>query len=387
MPSARQNLSLEVAILASLLLHAMMFGAWQYRQSLAGFPLFRPLARILNVVFAPAKFAPSKPALQTITFVEVPAPAPPKAAPKPPQQFMETDNRQVTGEQPKDAKYYSDRATVAANPENPTGKTGETPFLNGKETRMMSTENVVPDLGAAPSLAPAPRSPPSPQPPMPRVPANPEPTKPVTPTPPTATSTAEQPKPRDVAPKGLNAAEPKQLAMIPRELALAPPVVPAQPSSPVHDEPTPAASPALAPASPGRASQREIGAAKSHLAVSGVTRIGVAAFNVEDSPFGAYDKQIITAVQSRWYALIEQQQLYERAGTVTVRFYLMEDGNVQTDAGGHPVMDLKENTAGVVLASFCELAILKSAPFEPLPEKLRTLIGNEPREVNFTFYY
>ena len=32
-------------------------------------------------------------------------------------------------------------------------------------------------------------------------------------------------------------------------------------------------------------------------------------------------------------------------------------------------------------------AIVDSAPFEPLPDKLRMLIGNQPREVNFTFYY
>ena len=76
---------------------------------------------------------------------------------------METDNSQVTGEQPKDAKYYSDRSTVAANPVNPTGKTGDTPYLDGKETRVMSTENVVPNLGppSAPVAPPAPPSPPA----------------------------------------------------------------------------------------------------------------------------------------------------------------------------------------------------------------------------------
>ena len=58
----------------------------------------------------------------------------------------------------------------------------------------------------------------------------------------------------------------------------------------------------------------------------------------------------------------------------------MDDGTVRA-------METKENTAGQILALFCEKAVVDSAPFEPLPDRLRILIGNEPREVNFTFYY
>jgi hypothetical protein len=72
--------------------------------------------------------------------------------------------------------------------------------------------------------------------------------------------------------------------------------------------------------------------------------------------------------------------LYERAGTVTVHFNLLQDGSVQN-------MEVKENTAGQILSLFCEKAVVDSAPFAPLPENLRMLIGEDPREVNFTFYY
>jgi hypothetical protein len=65
----------------------------------------------------------------------------------------------------------------------------------------------------------------------------------------------------------------------------------------------------------------------------------------------------------------------------------MHDGTVRVNQEGHPVMETKENTAGIVLASFCEKAILDSAPFPPLPEELRRLIGDDPREIEFTFYY
>ena len=376
MQSARQNLSLEVAVLASLLLHAMTFGAWQYRQALAGFPLFSPIAKVLSAAFAPPRYAPPKPAPQTITFVEVPAPTPAPPPPEPPRQFMETDKTQEAGEQPKDAQYYSDRSTAAANPANPTGKTGETPYLNGKETRVMSTEDVVPDLGA-PSAPSPPRAPPSAAPAMPSAAANPTPAQPA---PSLPASTPVPPPPKDIADKGLNAAEEKKLEMIPGDMALAPRPVPVQLSPTGSGEPGPVAPPEPAPASAGGSSPRVIAARKAHLVAAGVSRIGIAAFNVEDSPFGAYDKQLIHAVQSRWYALIEQNQLYERAGEVTLHFQLMQDGTVQA-------MEIKDNTAGQILALFCEKAVLESAPFEPLPEKLRALVGNEPREVNFTFYY
>jgi len=359
----RDNLHFEMAMLVSLLLHAMTFGCWQYREQFARLPLFKPIARVVSAAFAPPKYTQTKPAPQTITFVEVPERQPAQPEREPPRQFMETDNSQVTGEQPKDAKYYSDRATVAANPVNPTGKTGDTPYLEGKETRVMSTENVVPNLGP-PSAPVAPVAPPSPPASPPAVVANSPP----------PVAVAEQPK--QVADKGLNAAEEKRFAMLSPEAAIAPQAPQMEPSPPA--QPQQSRPPSLG--SPGTGSQREIAAAKSHLTAAGVSRIGVTAFNVKDSPFGAYDQQLILAVQSRWYALIEQNRLYEGVGQVTLYFQLLDDGTVQG-------METKENTAGITLGLFCEKAIVDSAPFAPLPEKLRMLVGKEPREVNFTFYY
>jgi hypothetical protein len=370
----RDDLHFEMAMLVSLLLHVMTFACWQYREQFAQLPLFKPIAEVLSVAFPPVKYTQAKPAPQTITFVEVLERQPAQPEREPPRQFMETDNSQVTGEEPKDAKYYSDRSTVAANPVNPTGKTGETPYLEGKETRVMSTEDVVPNLGP-PSV---PVAPPSPRPLPPAVAANSQAAgapRPV-PLPPPATAAGDQLK--EVAAKGLNVAEEKKLAMVSKE------VEPIQ--RPFGVDAPALATPASAGYRPpplqsaGGSSGREIGAMKSHLVAAGVSRIGVAAFNVAESPFGAYDKQIIRAVQSRWYALIEQHQLYERAGEVTLHFQLLDDGTVQG-------MEIKENTAGQILALFCEKAIVDSAPFEPLPGKLQMLVGKEPREVNFTFYY
>ena len=126
---------------------------------------------------------------------------------------------------------------------------------------------------------------------------------------------------------------------------------------------------------------------KAHLTAVGVSRTGVAAFNVEESPFGAYDKKIFLAVQSRWYQLIDRFGMYERAGTVTLHFYLMEDGTLKRNQYGNTVMEITDNTAGQILALFCEKAIIESGPFDPLPDNLRALVGKEPREASFTFYY
>ncbi len=350
----RDHLHFEVAVVVSLLLHALSLGCWEYRDSLARFPLFKPLAALARVLAPPSYQARAAAAEQTITFVNAPAP---KTSPEPPKEFMETDASQSTGEQPKNARYYSDKATSAANRENASGKSGESPYLEGKQVRMMSTETVTPQLGGSP--APSPSVPPSP-------PAS-APIK-------TQESPPAAPKsepPREVPAQGLKIVEEKKLAMTtPDEMS---PLREATPPVPVR--PRPSESAGTPP------SDRELAALKSKLVVSGVTKIGIDAFNVEASPMGAYDKQLIKAVQSRWYALINKNQLdTDGAGTVVVQFQLLEDGTVQG-------VKTKDSTVGVVLSSFCELAILQSAPFEPLPEGLRIWVGNAPREIDFTFQY
>jgi uncharacterized protein len=106
----------------------------------------------------------------------------------------------------------------------------------------------------------------------------------------------------------------------------------------------------------------------------------IGAFNVPGSPFCAYDKRIVLSVQKQWYSLIYQRNVYWSRGTVTLHFLLNQDGSVRD-------LEVREDTAGRTLASVCEEAIRKAAPFRPLPDDLWELVGEEPREVNFTFYY
>ena len=365
-----------MAVLVSVVLHVLMFTGWQNRAVLGRMALFRPLAKIF--AGTPARPRPGQ-ATPTITFVQEPAP---QRAEERRQQFIETDPSQVTGAEPKNARFYSANSTVAANPENPTGKVGDTPYLDGKETRLASTDNVrpqppgvaaipAPPSVAPPAPAPAMTPPPAPVPPAAAPPAAPQPvpSKPVEPV-------------KELADTGMKVVDEKQVAMLDKPAA--PPAVvlptPPQPASPPS---APAQAPAPAPVSarPGGASSgRDIAATKSRATTLGVSRIGIAAFNVAGSPFGEYDKALIFAVQSRWYAVLNEKRMDVHAGTVVLQFDLRADGSVAN-------MVVKENSAGFDLGLYCEKAVVESAPFAPLPESLQRLIGSDAREIIFTFYY
>ena len=364
-------------MLLSLLLHLLAFGSWQYRTTLMRLPLFSLLPKLVHVSHPPERAAPQQ--VQTLTFVELATPRAPEVTKgREAKQFMETDPSQVTGEKPKDTKFYSDKSTVAANPNNPTGKTGDTPYLNGGETRTLNTLDVPTPSGTPappirqPGSPSTPSSAPKPAPNVAR--ATPEPK----PAPPPQPKAQEQPK--EAAPLGLKMVEEQKVAMAPKPVVQPEVVTGATvPEVPAADSATAIpGSPAIVtePGVPGR----EIVARKAHLTVAGVSRTGIAAFGVAESPFGAYDKKLIKAVQSHWYALIDHYGIYESADVVTVKFALLDDGQVR---------DVTSSDSGQsrILSLFCEKAIIESGPFDPLSDELRALIGKEPREISFTFYY
>jgi hypothetical protein len=415
---------LETAVLVSLALHAAFLGGWDQRAALARLPVVGAIVKAFTPAPQPTVVARSKTeeAVEpVITFVEekeTPPAAPVPPAPARPKQFIETDNSQVTGEKPKETDFYSNHSTVAANPRNPSAKTGHTPFLDGHDTRMLSTEDVAAKLAPPGIPLPPSRPPPAaPAPPLamlaPSQPAAPAPLlKPVELPPrkleepkPEVKSPGEhqgvkegtepkgaREKPKPAPEEGLRAQPETKLAMLtppptPKTVPMPPPeppppeMPPAKPALSLQQPPpAPPPEPPGGTGSAGSAADREIAARKTKLNAVGVTRLGIAAFNVEESPFGAYDKQVVRAVQSRWYALIEKNGLYERAGEVTIHFQLLADGSV-TNAS------VKNTSAGEILALFCQKAVVESAPFAPWPEPLRAYLGNEPRDVDFTFYY
>jgi hypothetical protein len=374
----RENRNVWIAVLLSLLLHVSAGEGWQHRVALMKLPVLSLLTKLVHVAYPPARPAPQP--VQTLTFVELATPranVPEVKKGQEAKQFVETDPSQVTGEKPKDTKYYSDKSTVAANPNNPTGKTSDTPYLNGNETRVPNTLDVLTPSGVSAPLIRQPGSPSTP-------PSAPKTTPKVAEAAPEPKPTSvPQPKapeqPKEPAPLGLKIVEEQKVAMAQKPVAqpqvvtgAAVPEVPTDPSTAAPGSPAIVTEPGV----PGR----ELVARKAHLTVAGVSRSGIAAFGVEESPFGAYDKKLIKAVQSHWYALIDHYGIYESADVVTVKFALLDDGQVRdvtsTDSGQSRILSL-----------FCEKAIIESGPFDPLADELRALIGKEPREISFTFYY
>jgi hypothetical protein len=109
-------------------------------------------------------------------------------------------------------------------------------------------------------------------------------------------------------------------------------------------------------------------------------KLNISLFDAAASPFGAYDKYLIYAIQRRWYDLLDERNYAaESRGKVVLNFVMHPDGRV-TD------MTMSDNTAGEVLGYICQKAVLDPAPYEAWPNEMRRMIG-ENRPIQFTFYY
>ena len=247
---------------------------------------------------------------------------------EPPLEFATVE--QPSTEAPKDSKYYSDKNSRAANPDadQDTGK----PKLNGKQADVPKTEDVPrPDFN---KLQPAP----------PAQPANNQQQEPqmqlamnagdLTLGKPQDSQRQEQPQPR---PRTLNQARAQQANRLPG------------------------------------VQMRQDG---------GVRRLEIGpSLDVKATAFGAYDAAIVEAVSQRWYDLLDSRQFaQDRTGKVTLRFRLNYDGTVTG-------MEVPENTVGDLLSLVCREAIEESAPFAPWPGDMRRMVGQNYREITFTFYY
>jgi hypothetical protein len=123
---------------------------------------------------------------------------------------------------------------------------------------------------------------------------------------------------------------------------------------------------------PGEQMKQEGGMRRQALAPS---------FDVKVTPFGAYDAALVEAVTQRWYDLLDSQQFaMDRTGKVTLRFHLNYDGTI-TD------MKVVQNTVGDLLGYVCQKAISDPAPFARWPSDMRRMVGENYREITFTFYY
>ena len=265
-----------------------------------------------------------------------------KESPPPPQpqeiplMFVNVNSAQATAEPPKTAKYYSDKNSLAANPE--PDKITEVPKISGNQTVVPKTEDV-PREKFTP-LQPA-------RPVQPAQIAQPE-TKPK-PAQPPGDLVMAKPSPTPRATEGdANETKPPRPRTLKEAMAR-------QQDSRV----------------PGEKMKQEGGVSRRH---------EMASLDTKATPFGAYDAALVEAISQRWFTLLDQREYAsDSRGKVVLQFRLHYDGRI-TD------MNVSECTAGEVLGLICQKAVLDPAPFAAWPSDMRRTLGNV-RNIQFTFYY
>jgi hypothetical protein len=248
--------------------------------------------------------------------------------------FLDVSPAQETAEPPKNAKFYSDRNSQAANPK--ADQETDTPKITGDQQQIAKTEDV-PRQKFMP-LQPSPATPPPQQ-------------------------------HDDAETKAKPAAKPGDLALAKPEL-----IERHDQGKDEYTRPRTLQEARMRQADnrlPGEKMQQE-GGVRRHLEISSL--------DAKATPFGAYDRMLIEAISQRWFGLLDERDYASDArGKVVLQFVLHEDGRI-TD------MNVAENTTSEVLSLICQRAVLDPAPFERWPTDMRRMAG-ETRNIQFTFYY
>jgi len=204
--------------------------------------------------------------LMLFTKIKPAQPAPQQSVPI---EFVDVNPAQATTEAPKNAKYYSNQNSHAANPD--ANRDANTPQLNGTQTEVVKTEDVPrPDFS---------KLQPSMQPSREELAARQQNAGDLTLGNPSATQSAELPRPRTL-----------QQALAQQNRL------------------------------PGVTMKQDGGVRHEAL---------VPSLDVKATAFGAYDAAFIQAVTQRWYDLLDSRQFArDRSGKVVLRFRLNYDGRI-----------------------------------------------------------
>lgn len=259
---------------------------------------------------------------------------PPSSQPKqppvnrePPLMFVEVAEPSVVA--PKETKFYSDQNAVAANLE--PKRDAKVPEIDGKQEHVIKTEDVARN----------------------KFPLAPDPPKPPPPAPEKEPVEDAQPKP---------APAPGTMTVAKADLK----------PQPVHKRPRTIKEALL---------QRHLSPGQKMKQAGGVDRRGRVSPDAKMTGFGAYDRQFIDAVKSRWFDLLDNMS-YDayRSGYVKLEFNLNYDGRITE-------MKVLETTVTETLTLLCQKAVLDPAPFDRWPREMRLMIGEDTRKITFTFYY
>ncbi len=267
-------------------------------------------------VFSPTTPVEDKPA--ELTFMDLAPTAPKNSA------FIETDESKKAPE-PTEKTFESNANSIGASELAATGEL-PLPSQTGKDRPFMDLETHQHSLetkGAQPQPSAAPQENPNP-------------------------STAPQTQPAPVT-----AAE--QFAML-------------------TQRPTPAAEPSVA--SPQTRSAYR--AFKERTRIAGrITNHGVSSVNALGTPLGRYQKFILDAIGSRWYAFVDRQMDLISIGTTRVVFVVDRSGHVKN-------LKVVQNTSNEALANVC-IQSIQDAQLPPMPDELAAMLPPEGMDVDLPF--
>ncbi len=329
--------------------------------------------------FNPAKYLNDKLAfLQKLQNKVTPPPQNKQTLTEPPLLFVSVPPSQAATEPPKNAKFYSDKDSVAANPK--TDKDTDKPKIDGKQDKVMQTADIPKPV--KPEFKPEPKPQPVPEP-------KPEITKPAEKKQPQPLQPLPQTKPQNQE-KQIASKKPTAENFVKQEPGdtnqrKPEPLQPGLPSDESEPQTGPTQKPQNRPLTLAEARSRQQGgtiAGEKMKQEGGVKRYALeASIDAKATPFGAYDSSVFYAIQQRWYDLLENSRFTgDRRGKVVVDFRLHYDGRV-TD------LKIAESNVGELLTVLCRKAIEDPAPFEKWPADMRRMIGEDYREVRITFYY
>jgi TonB family protein len=317
------------ALVISLCLHLLAWGGYELGRHYGWWELSRwpqwTQRIVRKIESTPPAAAPATPPEMTMSFVNV---------------------SQPSADAPKHARYYSDRNSRAANRQ--ATREADQPDIQGHQTDAPMTEDVTrPNFN---KLQPAPRPATKPEPDSPETPQK----------------QAEE--------------ERKASGNTAGDLVLG------------KASPTQESNEAQAQAAQHRIRPRTLKEALARLArqvpsrevmmAGGVHRVAMtASFDAQATPFGEYDRALIDAVTGRWYNLLDSHQFaMDRTGKVTVHFRLNYDGTVTE-------VRIEGNSVGELLGQVCAEAVNQAAPFAPWPSDMRSMVGENYRDIAFTFLY
>lgn len=317
-PSRLEFSRVAWAIVLSLALHLLIFGGYKVGEK---FHIWQSLH--LPVWMQKAK---------SLSAVAIKKNEAAKTAREVPLVFVDVNPQVATPEAPKDAKFYSDKNSKAANPdaEKETG----IPKITGEQTQVAKAEDV--PRSKFDKLQPA----------FPK----PQPEEP-----------AEQAKPKSPTPGDLTMAKP--------DVTLRP-----NTGTDEHTRPRTIKEALM------RQNRNQLAGQKMKQN-GGVNRLSMTSLDAKATPFGAYDAAFIESVEDRWFGLLDNMSYNGyRRGRVVLQFRLNYDGRI-TD------MKVVENTVGETLGLLCQKAVLDPAPFEKWPREMRLMVDKDYREIQFAFYY